>query len=177
MLGTCADTTSRTFAHVSIVTCVVIDSHKLRNIHILTCARCGESIQDADLIVQASKDCVKRTLKRLEDKVTGKILTQLLCILRTSPEVTTRQYIATALAHLCNDQDRHLLFADNDPNGVPETLLQMVTYDKAPQQKEAALALFSLVTREVSPKAIDVALQPAAPLRAERTVRSMSDTA
>uniref|UniRef100_A0A7S0R8N4 BTB domain-containing protein n=1 Tax=Pyramimonas obovata TaxID=1411642 RepID=A0A7S0R8N4_9CHLO len=127
-----------------------------------------QRLMDGDLIVQASKDCVQKTLKRLEEKVTGKILNQLLYMLHTSPEETTRQYIATALAHLCNDKDRHMLFTDKDPNGALETLLQMVTYDKAPQQKEAALALFSLLKKASQTSPVDLA--PVAPHRAEKAV-------
>mmetsp|Transcript_34800 Transcript_34800/g.58447 ORF Transcript_34800/g.58447 Transcript_34800/m.58447 type:complete len:729 (+) Transcript_34800:396-2582(+) len=135
-----------------------------------------QRLMDGDLIVQASKDCVQKTLKRLEEKVTGKVLSSLLCNLRPAHDETTRQVVAIALAHLCCDEDRHLLFKNRTPEGVLETLLKMVTEDSigkpprkmvtqdepdtAPRQKQAAFALSELLKKaaNVSPVEIEPSL-------------------
>mmetsp|Transcript_22270 Transcript_22270/g.42491 ORF Transcript_22270/g.42491 Transcript_22270/m.42491 type:complete len:706 (-) Transcript_22270:1411-3528(-) len=72
-----------------------------------------QCLMDGDLILQASKDCVQKTLKRLEEKVTGRVLNHLLYLLRTSQDECLRQRISTALAHLCSEEDRRHVFSDN----------------------------------------------------------------
>lgn len=39
-----------------------------------------QRLQRADLIVQASKDCVQKTIKRLEEKITGAFFGQITCL-------------------------------------------------------------------------------------------------
>jgi hypothetical protein len=43
-----------------------------------------QRVMDGELIVQASRDCVQITLKRLEEKITGRVLNHLLYLLRAS---------------------------------------------------------------------------------------------
>jgi len=103
--------------------------------------------QDGELILQASKDCVQKTIKRLEEKVTGRVLNHLLYLLRTSQDDAMKQRICTALAHLCNEEDRRAIFAGVGPGAALEVLLDMLTAPASTntQQKEAAHALTALV--------------------------------
>ncbi|KAK7360864.1 hypothetical protein VNO77_02881 [Canavalia gladiata] len=67
-------------------------------------------LQDGEFIVQATKDCVAKTLKRLEEKIHGRVLNHLLYLMRI-PEKGVQRRVALALAHLCfaDDQRKFLL--------------------------------------------------------------------
>lgn len=54
--------------------------------------------------VQASKDCVQKTIKRLEEKITGKVLHQILYTMYSSERVI-QQRVATALTRLAHSND------------------------------------------------------------------------
>lgn len=54
--------------------------------------------------IQASKDCVQKTIKRLEEKVTGKVLHQILYTMY-SGEPAVQRCVATALTRLANIND------------------------------------------------------------------------
>ncbi|KAK7323798.1 hypothetical protein VNO77_27290 [Canavalia gladiata] len=56
-------------------------------------------------IVQAPKDCVAQTLKRLEEKIHKRILNHLLYLMRVSEKGVQRRS-ALALAHLCSKDDQ-----------------------------------------------------------------------
>ncbi len=53
---------------------------------------------------QASKDCVQKTIKRLEEKITGKVLHQILYTMYSSERVI-QQRVATALTRLAHSND------------------------------------------------------------------------
>jgi HEAT repeat protein len=108
-----------------------------------------QRLKDGELIVQASKDCVQKTLKRLEDKMQGRVLQYLIYLMRTSERVSA-QRIAVALAHLCLPEDQRAIFMDQ---GGLDILLDMIApkpnlyvlKSSLPQnQKDAAWALFIL---------------------------------
>ena len=81
-----------------------------------------QRLKDQELIVQASKDCVQKTLKRLEDKMTGRVLRYLIYLMTTSNKVITHR-IAVALAYLCRDEDMRLIFMEK---GGMDILLNML---------------------------------------------------
>ena len=62
-------------------------------------------LQDGEFIIQATKDCVSKTLKRLEEKTHGRVLNHLLHLIRVSEKAFQRR-VALALAHLCSADDQ-----------------------------------------------------------------------
>ena len=85
---------------------------------------------------QPSKDCVQKTLKRLEEKVAGKVLNQVLYSL-TAPDRILQQRTATALARLVKEADLKLVFVDRRALDI---LLHMLTdpASSQAQHREAA---------------------------------------
>ena len=150
-----------------------------------------QRLLDADLVLQASKDCVGKTLTRLKDKCKDKPLQYLLYLLRPTvragaAERELQRRVAVALAHLCRQQDAHDIF---NTRGGLDVLLDMLTVTKpypaaatspeseedgdkgakaqreaerdAAAQKDAARALVVLAMEKCSQSVWDVA--PAAP--------------
>ncbi|KAF3561483.1 hypothetical protein DY000_02019124, partial [Brassica cretica] len=105
-----------------------------------------QRLQDDNFTVQPTRDCVVRTLKRLENKVHGPVLNQLLYLMRTT-ENPIQMRIALALAHLCDPKDGKLIFIDN--NGV-EFLLELLYLSGMKQQKYSSKALFELARKATS---------------------------
>lgn len=103
----------------------------------------------AELIVQASKDCVQKTVKRLEEKLQGRVLGQLLYQLR-SQNKTVQQRIATAFARLVPAEDLKLVFYDH--RGL-EVLLEVIVSTNSDSEdalevtKEATSAVFDLAMK------------------------------
>lgn len=86
--------------------------------------------------LQASKDCVQKTVKRLEDKLQGKVLKQALyCMHSTDKEMQERT--VTALARLAQAGDLQNIFIKRQ--GL-EILMSLVTNHVAEpdSQREAA---------------------------------------
>eukprot|EP00898_Chlorokybus_atmophyticus_P005667 jgi/Chlat1/6100/Chrsp40S05677 len=104
-----------------------------------------QQLLDGQLIVQASKDCVQKTINRLESKIHGQTLRLLLSMLHSSDR-SVRYRVATALAHLLKDVE-HQRAAFIEHGGL-EVLLEMLSNVKSPvQQQESASALFALVKK------------------------------
>lgn len=138
-----------------------------------------QRLMDGVLIVQASKDCVTKTLKRLEEKVTGRTLQYLLYLLRQGDrgvdnEVPRR--VAVSLAHLCKDGDMRLVFLER---GGLTILLDMLSMTRSTHreslrgekeelarkdtqaQREAATALAILIKKAAGGQSpLDCAPQP-----------------
>lgn len=80
-------------------------------------------------IVQQSKDCVQKTLKRLEDKLkirdppARRPIARLMYLMQNSTSREVRQRFATALAYLVTDSDLRLVFAER---GGLKVLLEML---------------------------------------------------
>ncbi|KAF5202753.1 Arm repeat protein interacting with abf2 [Thalictrum thalictroides] len=91
-----------------------------------------QKLQDGEFIVQATKDCVAKTLKRLEEKIHGRILSHLLYMMRVAEE-SVQQRVALALAHLCSPDDQRTVFIDN--HGL-ELLLGLLDPVRVEQQLE-----------------------------------------
>ncbi|BDA48602.1 probable vacuolar protein 8 [Coccomyxa sp. Obi] len=120
-----------------------------------------QCLQDCELLVQPSKDCVQKTLKRLEDKIQGKVLNQIMYSMNTSDRIMQHR-TSTALARLGREQDLKTIFIDRkgldiliailtDPSRDPTTL------------REAAGALFELAKKANATAPIDCAPAPPTP--------------
>ncbi|CAL9230111.1 unnamed protein product [Arabidopsis halleri] len=105
-----------------------------------------QKLQDDNFTVQPTRDCVVRTLKRLQNKIHGPVLNQLLYLMRTA-EKTIQIRIALALAHLCDPKDGKLIFIDN--NGV-EFLLELLYFSSIKQQRYSSSALYELAKKATS---------------------------
>ncbi|CAI5491821.1 unnamed protein product [Closterium sp. Naga37s-1] len=119
-----------------------------------------QRLVDAELIVQASKDCVQKTLKRLEEKMEGKVLRHLLYLLRQSDKSVQRR-VAAALAHLCPEGQQRAIFVGA---GGLDILLGMLASPPSPRlQRDAAVALRTLSKRATTLNPIDTAPPPPTP--------------
>lgn len=112
-----------------------------------------QKLQDGEFIVQATKDCVDKTLKRLEEKIHGQVLNHLLYLMRVA-EKSVQGQIALALAHLCAPDDRKAIFLDN--NGL-ELLLGLLESGNQMQQHAGAAALYKLAAKTTSVSLLDAA--------------------
>ncbi|KAK4376279.1 hypothetical protein RND71_006956 [Anisodus tanguticus] len=77
-----------------------------------------QKLQDGEFIVQPTRDCVAKTLKRLEEKIHGRVLGHLLYLIRVGENVIQRR-ISLVLAHLCSPDDQKTIFIDNGVDAAP----------------------------------------------------------
>ncbi|XP_057959324.1 ARM REPEAT PROTEIN INTERACTING WITH ABF2 isoform X1 [Malania oleifera] len=112
-----------------------------------------QKLQDGEFIVQATKDCVAKTLKRLEEKIHGRVLSHLLYLMRVAEKAVQRR-VALALAHLCLPDDQRTIFIDN--NGL-ELLLGLLVSTSAKQQLDGSVALFKLANKALTLSPVDAA--------------------
>ncbi|GLU08845.1 hypothetical protein SLE2022_257300 [Rubroshorea leprosula] len=112
-----------------------------------------QKLQDGEFIVQATKDCVAKTLKRLEEKIHGRVLNHLLYLMRIS-EKSVQRRVALALAHLCSPEDQRTIFIEN--NGL-ELLLGLLGSASSKQQLDGAVALYKLANKAMTLSPIDAA--------------------
>ncbi|KAL7200680.1 hypothetical protein ACSBR1_032580 [Camellia fascicularis] len=112
-----------------------------------------QRLQDGEFIVQPTRDCVAKTLKRLEEKIHGRILSYLLYLMRVAEKVIQSR-IALALAHLCLPDDQKAIFIDN--NGL-ELLLELLESTTMKHQRDGSKALYKLATKVNSVSPVDAA--------------------
>ncbi|MED6106816.1 hypothetical protein PIB30_007842 [Stylosanthes scabra] len=120
-----------------------------------------QKLQDGSFIAQATRECVAKTLTRLEEKTQGRVLKHLLYLMRFAEKAIQRR-VALALAHLCPIDDCRTIFIDN--NGL-ELLLELLGSSNLKQAGVASLALHKLATRAISVPLVDVA--PSSPTHQE----------
>lgn len=94
---------------------------------------------------QPSKDCVQKTLKRLEEKIAGKVLDQILYSMNCS-DPTMQHRTATALARLAREADLKRVFVDRKGLDILLAILTDANRD-ATCHKEAAGALPCVLTK------------------------------
>ena len=106
-----------------------------------------QRVQGVDLVAQASRDCVNKTLKRLQERLLPRVLGQILYIMQGSTPAI-RQRIAVALCNLTTPESpagecAALMFLEKGALGV---VLDMVTDAGAREalQRQAAGALHHL---------------------------------
>ncbi|KAA0049377.1 ARM REPEAT PROTEIN INTERACTING WITH ABF2 [Cucumis melo var. makuwa] len=112
-----------------------------------------QKLQDGEFIVQATKDCVAKTLKRLEEKIHGRVLNHLLHLMRVAEKAVQRR-VSLALAHLCSPDDQRTIFIDN--NGL-ELLLGLLGSSSLKQQLDGAVALYKLANKATTLSSVDAA--------------------
>ncbi|CAN8244111.1 unnamed protein product [Cochlearia groenlandica] len=112
-----------------------------------------QKLQDGEFIVQATRDCVSKTLKRLEEKIHGRVLRHLLYLMRIS-EKSIQRRVSLALAHLCSPEDQRTIFIDD--NGL-ELLLGLLGSSNTKQQLDGAAALYKLANKAMSLSPVDAA--------------------
>ncbi|CAL5427725.1 unnamed protein product [Camellia sinensis] len=103
--------------------------------------------------IKPTRDCVAKTLKRLEEKIHGRILSYLLYLMRVAEKVIQSR-IALALAHLCLPDDQKAIFIDN--NGL-ELLLELLESTTMKHQRDGSMALYKLATKVNSVSPVDAA--------------------
>ncbi|KAI7836949.1 hypothetical protein COHA_009198 [Chlorella ohadii] len=104
-----------------------------------------QRINECELVVQASKDCVNKLMKRLQDKLGSRILGQILYVMQSS-NPSGKQRIAVALSQLTTrDQPSgaqlKLIFLEK--KGM-EVLLEMDPHMPGDLQRMAAKSLYRL---------------------------------
>lgn len=119
-----------------------------------------QKLLDGEFIVQATKDCVAKTLKRLEEKIRGRVLSHLLYLMHVAEKVIQRR-VALALAHLCSPTDQRTIFIDN--KGL-ELLLGLFGSSNPKQQLDASIALYKLANKAMILSLVDAAPPPQAPV-------------
>ncbi|KAK3021588.1 hypothetical protein RJ639_046295 [Escallonia herrerae] len=112
-----------------------------------------QKLQDGEFIVQATKDCVAKTLKRLEENIHGRVLNHLLYLLRVAEKGVQRR-VALTLAHLCSPEDQRIIFIDN--NGL-ELLLGLLGSTSPKQQLDGSVALYKLANKALTLSPVDAA--------------------
>ncbi|GAA0161388.1 hypothetical protein LIER_17716 [Lithospermum erythrorhizon] len=112
-----------------------------------------QKLQDGEFIVQPTKDCVNKTLKRLEEKIEGRVLSHLLYLMRVTESVIQTR-VALALAHLCSPDDLKTVFIDN--NGL-ELLLDLLKSTIVKDQRDGSVALCKLLKKVSSLSPLDAA--------------------
>ncbi|KAK7405887.1 hypothetical protein VNO78_07499 [Psophocarpus tetragonolobus] len=112
-----------------------------------------QRLQDGEFIVQATKDCVAKTLKRLEEKIHGRVLNHLLYLMRVSEKAFQRR-VALALAHLCSADDQRKIFIDH--HGL-ELLMGLLGSYNPKQQLDGAVALCKLANKTMTLSPVDAA--------------------
>ncbi|KAK7859152.1 arm repeat protein interacting with abf2 [Quercus suber] len=138
-----------------------------------------QKLQDGEFIVQATKDCVAKTLKRLEEKIHGRVLNHLLYLMRVAEKAVQRR-VALALAHLCSPDDQRTIFIDNNGMSNPqnsfincvdavlklliqhilaglELLLGLLSSSSPKQQLDGAVALYRLSNKAMALSPVDAA--------------------
>ncbi|WJX52537.1 hypothetical protein P8452_38640 [Trifolium repens] len=102
-----------------------------------------QKLQQGHLNAQPTQECVTKTLKRLEEKMQGRVLKHMLYLMRTG-EKGVRIRVVLALAHLCSPDDRKTIFIDN--NGL-ELLLELLQSTNQKQKGEASAALHAMAAK------------------------------
>ncbi|XP_044485451.1 ARM REPEAT PROTEIN INTERACTING WITH ABF2-like [Mangifera indica] len=112
-----------------------------------------QKLQNGEFIAQPTKDCIAKTLKRLEEKIHGRVLNHLLYMMRVADKAVQRR-VALALADFCAPDDCRTVFIDN--NGL-ELLLELLECTTVKYREESSVALYRLATKAFSLSPVDAA--------------------
>uniref|UniRef100_A0A6N2KM75 BTB domain-containing protein n=1 Tax=Salix viminalis TaxID=40686 RepID=A0A6N2KM75_SALVM len=112
-----------------------------------------QKLQDGEFIIQQTKDCVAKTMRRLEEKIHGRVLNHLLYLMRVA-ERNIQRRVALALAYLCAPDDRKVVFIDK--NGL-DLLLGLLESGSVKLQCDGSVALYRLATKASSVFPVDAA--------------------
>ncbi|KAL8224893.1 hypothetical protein R6Q57_017450 [Mikania cordata] len=111
-----------------------------------------QKLLDGEFILQPTQDCVAKMLKRLEEKINGRVLRHLLYLMHNTATIIQRR-ISLALAHLCSPDDQKTIFADN--NGI-YLLLELLQSAHSKIRGYACVALCKLAERCTTFSPVDV---------------------
>ena len=122
-----------------------------------------QALLDCELLVQPSKDCVQKTLKRLEDKAARPSVLNTVLYAMRGGDRASRERVAAALARLVTrDEDLRSVFVDR--KGLDVLLGLLTDPSRDPKaQREAAGALFELAKKANATAPIDCAPAPPTP--------------
>lgn len=122
-----------------------------------------QALLDCELLVQPSKDCVQKTLKRLEDKAARPAVLATVLFAMRGADRASRERVAAALARLVTkDEDLRSVFVDR--KGLDVLLGLLTDPSRDPKaQREAAGALFELAKKANATAPIDCAPAPPTP--------------
>lgn len=122
-----------------------------------------QALLDCELLVQPSKDCVQKTLKRLEDKAARPAVLAGVLFAMRGGDRASRERVAAALARLVTrDDDLRSVFVDR--RGLDVLLGLLTDPSRDPRhQREAAGALFELAKKANATAPIDCAPAPPTP--------------
>ncbi|XP_074275091.1 ARM REPEAT PROTEIN INTERACTING WITH ABF2-like [Silene latifolia] len=112
-----------------------------------------QKLQEGEFIVQPTKDCIAKTLKRLEEKLHGRVLNHLLDLMRVADKAVQRR-IALALAHLCSPEHQRRIFVDS--NGL-ELLLELLGSSVIKHQQAGSMALYKMASKVSTQSPVDAA--------------------
>ncbi|CAL9196120.1 unnamed protein product [Musa hybrid cultivar] len=106
-------------------------------------------------------------MKRLEEKINGRVLMHLLYLMRVGEKAVQRR-IALALAHLCSLEDQRTIFIDdNDTQHILnvglDLLLELLGSTNLKQQQDASVALYKLAKKSLTLCSIDAGSPSPAP--------------
>ena len=122
-----------------------------------------QALLDCELLVQPSKDCVQKTLKRLEDKARAPAVLATVLFAMRGGDRAARERVAAALARLVTrDEDLRSVFVDR--RGLDVLLGLLTDPSRCPRaQREASGALFELARKANATAPIDCAPAPPTP--------------
>ncbi|XP_057800870.1 ARM REPEAT PROTEIN INTERACTING WITH ABF2-like [Salvia miltiorrhiza] len=112
-----------------------------------------QKLQDGEFNVQPTRDCVAKTLKRLEEKIKGRVLSHLLYMMRVG-EKNIQRRVALALAHLCSPVDLKNIFIEK--NGLM-LLVELLESTDSKHKKDSSMALWSLANKANSLSPVETA--------------------
>ncbi|CAI0448894.1 unnamed protein product [Linum tenue] len=121
-----------------------------------------QKLQDGDFMSEPTRECVSKTLKRIEENIDGRVLKRLLYSMRVVERTVQRQ-IAMALAHLCAPADRKAIFLDNNVITGLDFLLGLLDSGNLKHQNQGAAALYKLATKAPTILPVDTAPSSATP--------------
>ncbi|KAK9067621.1 hypothetical protein SSX86_011732 [Deinandra increscens subsp. villosa] len=117
-----------------------------------------QKLLDGEFVLQPTRDCVAKMLKRLEEKINGRVLRRLLYLMHNSDKVVQRR-VSLALAHLCSPDDQKTIFVDN--NGI-DLLLELLQSPHSKVRGYASVALCKLAEKTTSLSPVDAG--PSSPI-------------
>uniref|UniRef100_F6HQ83 BTB domain-containing protein n=1 Tax=Vitis vinifera TaxID=29760 RepID=F6HQ83_VITVI len=112
-----------------------------------------QKLQEGVFNAQPTKDCVAKTLKRLEEKIHGRVMNHLLYLMRVA-EKSVQRRVVLALAHLCSLEHQKIIFIDG--HGL-ELLLELLESTSVKHQQDASVALYKLANKATSLCVVDAA--------------------
>ncbi|KAJ9543307.1 hypothetical protein OSB04_023014 [Centaurea solstitialis] len=117
-----------------------------------------QKLLDGEFVVQPTRECVAKTLKRLEEKIHGRVLSHLLYLMHKS-EITIQRRVALALAHLASPEDQKSIYVDGNRLDL---LLELLQSANSKHKKASCVALCKLAEKASTLSPVDAG--PSSPI-------------